>query len=537
MTRSLLTSSLVLILGVCAPAAEIAFSAQPNLEELPQGHLRATIAALPEPAKARALQTLAGRPLADCTGLHASETGHLWYACRGLAQPDQGAAVPDQAPLTVISKAPVPVSNPPRRNSRPGASKAIFLDFNGGIVTGTQWNTQFKTTSWNAKPYSSDNDLTTFSDAEQAAIIAIWERVSEDFAPFDVNVTTVQPTLGPNTAWALITDTTDVDNKPMPHVGYGGLAYVGVFGEADFQKFSPALVTDYRSNTIFYTTAIADATSHEVGHNLDLSHDGNSRQEYEQGFQGSNVAPTWGPIMGGPYGCTVIHWSKGDYFDANNKEDDLAIITKNLPFIVDDHGGANTPTSLLIAAKAFSATGLIGKSDDRDSFRISFGTGPITATVATYNTTGTTDGGNLKAQLTLSTTAGVVVATSAPNSGTGATIATSVNNGTYILTVEPLACGTPTDIPRTGFINYGNMGKYTLTGTGEPGSNNNGSNVGVGSGVVNNNAGGQGNDNPLPTYDGASQDDGGGGCGLGGSVGLLLCGLGLMFLRFHLRKD
>ena len=42
-------------------------------------------------------------------------------------------------------------------------------------------------------PYDLDGDYTTFSDEEQTRIQRIWARVAEDYAPFDVDVTTEQP--------------------------------------------------------------------------------------------------------------------------------------------------------------------------------------------------------------------------------------------------------------------------------------------------------------------------------------------------------
>ena len=42
-----------------------------------------------------------------------------------------------------------------------------------------------------AVAFSTDSDFATFSTAEQTAIKRIWQRVAEDYAPFDVDVTPV----------------------------------------------------------------------------------------------------------------------------------------------------------------------------------------------------------------------------------------------------------------------------------------------------------------------------------------------------------
>ena len=459
-------------------------------------------------------------------------TGALWYHCACPVSHALRASIPTVRAAPTTSRAAVPISNPPKFHSKPGSGKVIFLDFNGATVTGTAWNNPPGEATYVAKPYSTDSDFTTFSDQEQANIKIIWERVAEDYAPFNVDVTTEQPTLGPNTAWAVITTDTDANGKALPHKGAGGVAFLKKFGQADFQRWSPAWVLDYGSDGA--SAAISDATSHEVGHNLGLLHDGNSTQAYEGGFPASATAPSWGPIMGAPYGTTVSHWSKGDYFQANNNEDDLAIITANLPWVTDDHGNSTNPSGLSLTAKAFSTAGVIGKTDDKDSFRISLGKGAMTATVTTYKSAGTATGGNLKAKLTLSTTAGAVVIASADSAQPDASIATTVDAGTYILTVEPLECGTPLT-SRNGFNNYGTMGQYTLRGTGEPGAGSNSTDTGVG-GTSNTNAGGQGNNLPGATYDGASQGDGGKSCGLGSSLGLLLIAGALLLGRLHLNS-
>ena len=69
----------------------------------------------------------------------------------------------------------------PILNSNPSATqKVIYLDFDGQAVTGTAWNTTFNTPTINAIAPSLNS----------AAITQIWNRISEDYRPFDVNVTT-----------------------------------------------------------------------------------------------------------------------------------------------------------------------------------------------------------------------------------------------------------------------------------------------------------------------------------------------------------
>src|SRR5262249_9347403 len=80
----------------------------------------------------------------------------------------------------------------PALHSDPGAAKAIFLDFDGHLIRNTLWNVNGFGNIINA-PYDTDGDLTTFSPSELDTIQMVWQRVSEDFSPFDVDVTTVDP--------------------------------------------------------------------------------------------------------------------------------------------------------------------------------------------------------------------------------------------------------------------------------------------------------------------------------------------------------
>lgn len=72
-------------------------------------------------------------------------------------------------------------------HSNPGASRILFLDFDGHDLTNTAWS---KGTRLVAPPCDWDGNPLSFSDAEKGYIKKIHYRVSEDFAPFDVDVTT-----------------------------------------------------------------------------------------------------------------------------------------------------------------------------------------------------------------------------------------------------------------------------------------------------------------------------------------------------------
>lgn len=67
------------------------------------------------------------------------------------------------------------------------------------IPAGTAWNAAKGLTTITIPPYDKDNVPTSFSTAELNDVVAIWRAVSEDYSPFDVDVTTISQ-LGNNPA-------------------------------------------------------------------------------------------------------------------------------------------------------------------------------------------------------------------------------------------------------------------------------------------------------------------------------------------------
>ncbi len=96
----------------------------------------------------------------------------------------------------------------PLLSSNPGSSNKIFLDFDGHVVTDSHWTSQnnFQGNDFNihARAYDIDgNDYDAsgvlksdaFGADELAYIDLAWRQMSEDMAPFDVDVTTIEPSL------------------------------------------------------------------------------------------------------------------------------------------------------------------------------------------------------------------------------------------------------------------------------------------------------------------------------------------------------
>ena len=532
------TAFLLMLPSLMSAADSAAFPIAPALADVPAGRLHDDLAALAAPARAKALARLAGVPAADARSLRSHADGELWYHCAAL---DHGTRAADDATsaslkLKAAGRAAVPINSPPVFHSKRGSRNVIYLDFNGATVSGTEWNTDDNVTTYVAKPYSIDSDLTTFSDLEQAAIFTVWDRVAEDYSSFDIDVTTEAPsTFTDTTAWVVITPTTDANGKDLPHKGAGGIAILDVFGKPNYHSTnSPVWVTDMAAYSI------ADAASHEVGHNLGLKHDGIGTSEYAGGFAATPASPSWGPIMGAPYGMTLSQWSKGEYTGATNSEDDLAIISGKLGYLADDNGNTTaTASSLRATNNLFAVNGKIERTGDVDVFQVNLKQGDIIILAVPHVSSGSTSGGNLDIKLTLLSSTSTELFTSNPLNATGAQIAGTINQaGTFFLKVEGVASGNPMGTPPNGATNYGCLGQYALFSGAPPGTTTSG---GTTSGVTTGGATG-GTPNPVtdpgtgggttsggtPTYS-AAQPSSAGHCGLGGGALALIatCALAL----------
>ncbi|MDF2181871.1 Ig-like domain-containing protein [Neptuniibacter sp. CAU 1671] len=446
-----------------------------DVEQLPPGRLKSQIEKLPAAAQQQALEWLARFeiPTEDYEYLRADPEGGIYYA---------DTEVPAEAPVaseasTVVASAPEQVF---KLHSRPGASKVVFLDFDGHVISGKAWNNAYGVSSFNALPYDTDGLPGSFSESERAAIAAIWHRVAEDLAPFDIDVTTEDPgAFGPTVGHVLITEDTDGTGQAMPSQGAGGVAYVGVWGASYYTTYQPALVYFNRLGN-GYPHYVAEAASHEFGHNMGLGHDGvNGGASYYSG-QGAGYVK-WGPIMGVGYYSHVTQWSKGEYPNANNLQDDIAILSSQLNYRPDDHAGDLTGATplqvdangvLYVTTPEFDATnaepnnkGVIETSVDTDMFWFDTAAGGVTLNVIPAWEAFYDDyrrGANLDIEATVYDEFGNWVATAEPEDETIAQFNLSLAAGRYYLEVRGVGNAV------TPYSDYGSLGMYYISGTVQP---------------------------------------------------------------------
>ncbi len=366
-----------------------------------------------------------------------------------------------------------PVAAPPttgpefQLESLPGAAKTIYLDFDGHTTVGTTWNGAYGIGTIVSPPYDIDGNPNAWSAQELQIIRNSWAVVAEDYAPWNVNVTTKEPPVddlrrsgGGDTRWgarAVITDDT------FANCGCGGHAYIGSF---DDSVDEPTFV--YNSSF----AGVSEAISHEVGHMLLLAHDGKTDgTAYYLGHNGGGT-PGWATIMGAAYYQPVAQWSFQEYHLANNNgssanygngRDDVAIIGgfgngNDFGVRPDDHGDTSSPTPL--SGSSPSVSGIISTRTDVDSFSFTTSGGPVGFTAQ-----GDPTSPNLDILLTLRNGSGSVVASDNPAGGLDASLSATLAAGSYTVTVDGVGVGNPAANPPTGYTDYASMGQYTLTGS------------------------------------------------------------------------
>jgi autotransporter-associated beta strand protein len=338
----------------------------------------------------------------------------------------------------------------PDLHSLPGAPTAIYLDFDGHGDLGA---------------FDTDGAPTTFSAAEAATIAEAHRQMGVYFAMFDVNVTTVKPTVP--MAWIVISN--DVT---------GGSSRVGVFPNTQPMSWIAS------SNAASRVSGIA----HEIGHNFGLMHQsdydlsGNLTSEYSNG-----TGDLRGALMGVDYRQDVNKWTLGHPNDsASELQDDIAVIAAVIRkyqapggdgFRPDDFGGTvAAATPLAATAGARSVSGVIERMTDVDtfSFTVSSGSAVISvvpakpsgldAAVEVFDATGTLvaarDGDANEQQIVLPAGTGTWYVSVSSHGNYG-------DVGAYELVVNDLPAGWESaDVGSTGNLGDAGFGAGTFTVSG-----------------------------------------------------------------------
>jgi hypothetical protein len=334
-----------------------------------------------------------------------------------------------------------PLSSVPQLNSLPGAKASLYLNFTGDFTASWGGHTNITTPA-----YDIDGDPNTFSQTELNNITKIWQYVAEDYAPFNINVTTVTPAnlghgytmkidIGGNGAWT--------------GGNYGGISYIGSF-------------TNSASNVSFVfpnnlangnPKDVGDASSHEAGHGFGLQHQSlynSSGQKVAEYYSGPGDGTA--PIMGNSYNSPLSRWWTGTASDSvNHIQADMAVIgsaTNGFGFR-DDSSGNNIATAFALTNNngQVSGSGIVISATDADYWSFATGAGQITLNLNVAQ--GVND---LVGKIQLVDANGNVIATGDANSGYNATLTANVQAGTYYVVAESHG-------------GYGDVGQYTISGS------------------------------------------------------------------------
>jgi hypothetical protein len=299
--------------------------------------------------------------------------------------------------------------------SKPGATKVLFMDM--GVLT-----------------------------LDKGELWKAWQTVASSYSAFDVNVTT---------------DPAVYAAAGVTNSGKGCYNNSTGRSSCSLNAFGTSKCCNiYNKGNGYYE---GTTSAHELGHLMGLSHDGGQPGgEYFAGFPEYK----WCPIMGSnipkmDWGDQALfQWSKGEYTSATQTQDDLAILSKNLPYRADDIAASK---ALAIQGGAVSSDfnrGQIAKNTDTDTFTFRIGSmsGHATLNIDRLEFVG---GGYLDVDAQLLDSAGAKVAVSNEKVARNSRFDVDLMPGDYRIVVAGGGEGTAAN----GFSNYSSLGFYGISGT------------------------------------------------------------------------
>ena len=334
----------------------------------------------------------------------------------------------------------------PKLNSYPSAVATIFLDFDGHFVSSSVWN--------NGNPINCAP-----SGMTDLQITETFNRVAEDYRPFDINITTdsavflaapltkrIRVIITPSSSWC---------------PGVGGVAYVGSFTWGDdTPAFTFCNMLGPNDPKI-----VAECCSHESGHTVGLSHQSKYGPDcmtpietYNTGTGIGEIA--WAPIMGNSYYRNMTNWNNGPTpYGCTATQDNLYIIsTQNgFSYRADDFGEILDASTYTLPPVNFSQNGIISTNTDKDAFKFTLPqNSTFHFTANPFNVASNGEGANLDIKLSLFNSAGALIRTYDPPNTLSVTVDTNLLAGSYYLLIDG-----------TGNANigeYGSLGEYSISG-------------------------------------------------------------------------
>ncbi len=336
----------------------------------------------------------------------------------------------------------------PKLSSLPGAEATIYFDFDGHTVNHPFWNAGMTL-------HCAPSGLTD----EQ--ITEIFHRVSEDYRPFNINITT---------------DSTEFLNAPLNmrsrvivtptsgwYPGVGGVAFIGSFVWGDD---TPGFVFSDRLQ--YFAKYIAECCTHESGHTVGLSHQSrydencNLLEPYSQGVGTGETG--WAPVMGNSYYRNMTGWNEGPTpYGCALVQDNLTIITttNGFGYRQDDFADVMNEATTPLSESSFSRTGIISTRADKDPFVYTTSrNGWFHFEAKPFGLNNSSVGANLDIQVEIYNSDRELINIYNPAEKMNVTVDTMLNAGTYYFVVSGAGNANTSD--------YGSLGSYTITGAAGP---------------------------------------------------------------------
>jgi hypothetical protein len=348
---------------------------------------------------------------------------------------------------TMITNAQVPLFN-----SYPSAQAVIFLDFDGHTVSGTSWN-------YNGPIACGAAGL------NNSQITEVFNRVAEDYRPFNLNITTDSTKFLAAPANQRMRVILTVSSSW--YGAAGGVAFVTSFTWGDN---NPCFVFSQLLN--FNVKNISEATSHEAGHTLGLYHQSsydancNKLSDYYAG-QGSGEIG-WAPIMGVGYYQNFTLWNNGpNSYGCTNYQSDLDIITSatnGFGYRPDDHNTTFAGATMAsFFNDQFNLSGVIERNTDQDMFMFNVpASGRFQLDAVPYNVGSGNAGSDLDMQVTLYNASQTMLNVFNPGALLSSVVDTTLTAGTYYLKIEGKG--------NMYAPAYASLGSYSLLARATPGT-------------------------------------------------------------------
>lgn len=338
----------------------------------------------------------------------------------------------------------------PMLSSLPSAKATIFLDFDGHTVKGSSWN----------------NGNTLYcvpSGLNDQQITEVFNRVSEDYRPFNINITTDSTVFLAAPLAQRIRIIVTLTSGWFKNVG--GVSFTGSFIWGDD---TPGFVFPDRLN--YSPKIIAECCTHESGHTVGLSHQAKYNDNcalvatYNEGVGNGEIG--WAPVMGNSYYKNLSGWNNGPTpSGCTADQDNLSIITSRNGFTYrqDDHSDdpGNNPTSIDIKNTRFTSEGIITTSTDKDVFKINLSEdSKIELHAKPYSVGPNNEGADLDVQVTLLNASKNVLRIYNPKEKLDVSIDTILMAGDYYVEVQ--------GVGNENTTSYGSLGSYVINGTLNP---------------------------------------------------------------------